>query len=102
MEQAGMSMHFFPHNNDPKTYVLMIYADTWDNGTCIRSEGVHRLLIDTEGVGLEDFDEKALVVFAQEIGIQSISADVKIEDLTRVREIFARAFRASATPSQEM
>lgn len=97
MEQAGMSMHLFPSQNDSKTYVLMIYSDAWEDGVCIRTEGIKRLQIDTEGYDLENFNERSLLIFAMEMGINAVSGDMTIEDLTTIRETFARAFRASET-----
>lgn len=94
-------MHFFPATSPDFDYILMMYSDEWEDGTCVRSSGLQREMLDIDIEWLQKIPVDQFATLVLEIASQVLVTSGTEEDVARLKESVAREVQASKTLSDE-
>jgi hypothetical protein len=96
--KKGLTVHFFPAPEDDHDMRLVMFDDTWEDGTCTRSEMFIRETVDIDLKEITGISREGFALLACEIASQLLENQISTIDLYRINGRLA-AMTLPDTPS---
>jgi hypothetical protein len=96
--QKGLTIHFFPAPEDNHDMRLVMFDDTWEDGTCTRSEMFIRETVDIDLNEIANISREGFALLACEIATQLLENQISTIDLYKINGRLA-AMTPPDTPS---